>query len=99
MQLFNLEVLTLGLLLMAAVLRARPQEVPVLTHTYAAQPTESWHPSVPATERFEYVTVIPGFVKSTPDTDHYARLEAMGLHEIRVSRAGQTIERRTFSAD
>ena len=55
-----------------------------------------WNFSVPVDERYETVTVAPGYVKSTPDTDHYARLEVRGLREIRVTQDGQTIERRTF---
>ena len=49
----------LGTACMAAVLKSRPQEAAVLTHAYKAQPTESWHPSVPESERYESVTVIP----------------------------------------
>ena len=89
-------VLFLGAAVCAAVLKSRPQEAAVLTHTYAANPVESWHPSVPVQERFERVVMVPGFVKSTPDTIHHQYLETNGLREIRVSRNGRTIERRTF---
>ena len=90
--------LFLGAAVLAAVFKSRPPEAAVLTHTYSANPTESWHPSVPSQERFECVVMVPGFVKPTPDTIHHHYLEINGLREIRVSHAGQTIERRTFPA-
>lgn len=59
MPLFNLELLALGLLMMAAVLRARPQEAAVLTHTHAPEPVEGWNPTVRPVERFESVVLLP----------------------------------------
>ena len=93
-------VLFLGAACMTAVLKSRPQEAQVPRFVSIDHPQAQfvcgWDSSVPVSERFQRVTIIPGFIKATPDTNHYARLEAHGLREIHVSRAGQTVERRTF---
>jgi hypothetical protein len=86
MPVFNLEVLTLGLLLMAAVLRSRPQEaaVPVINYPQLTRVLRA-KGSLPVGVLFE-----------TPDNARTRLLTARDLGEVRVVKNGSTIERRTF---
>ena len=78
--------LLLGTACFYAVLKSRPQEATVPTINY---------PQLTRVLRAKGSLPI-GELRSTPDTVHHNWLEGRGLREIRVSRAGQTVERRVF---
>jgi hypothetical protein len=88
--------LFLGAACMTAVLKSRPQEDAVTYSTAQNPNSNGWHESVPESERYESVRVIPGFTKRSTLT---ARLMVVGgLRWIKVSKSGKVIERRIFSA-